>query len=75
VIVFASGMHGGNHDPGDLPIALLGGGAGALKLDRHVVFGSEQRLADVHLTIAREVFGCPEASFGSSSGIIPDLLA
>jgi hypothetical protein len=45
-----------------------------LKQDRHVVFPSEQRLADVHLTIMRHVFGCPQDSFGSSSGIIPDLL-
>jgi hypothetical protein len=79
VIVFASGMHGGNHDPGDLPIALIGGGGKTasgtvLKRDHHFDFAAEQRLADVHLTILQHVFGCPEQSFGSSSGIIPDLL-
>jgi hypothetical protein len=74
VIVFASGMHGGNHDPGDLPIALLGSGGGVLATDRHAVFASEQRLADVHLTIMRHVFGCTQPSFGSSSGVISDLL-
>jgi hypothetical protein len=80
VITFCSGMHGGNHDPGDLPVALIGGGGKTasgtvLKLDQHFDFGSEQRLADVHLTILREVFDCPVESFGSSSGIMPDLLA
>ncbi len=80
VITFCSGMHGGNHDPGDLPIALIGGGGKTasgtvLKTDRHALFASEQRLADVHLTLLREVFGCADQTFGSSSGIIPDLLA
>jgi hypothetical protein len=80
VIVFASGMHGGNHDPGDLPVALIGGGGrtlagNVLKRDRHFVFGPEQRLADVHLTLMQQVFGCPETSFGTSNGIIADLLA
>jgi hypothetical protein len=72
-------MHGGNHDPGDLPIALIGGGGKTasgtvLKRDHHFDFAEEQRLADVHLTILQHVFGCPDQSFGSSSGIIPDLL-
>ena len=80
VIMFASGMHGGNHDAGDLPIALIGGGgrtAGGhvLAQDRHIAFAAEQRLADVHLTILQQVFGCPEPSFGVSAAIIPDLLA
>jgi hypothetical protein len=75
VITFASGMHGGNHDAQNLPIALIGGGGRVLKTNRHVAFASEQRLADVHLTLLQKVFGCPDASFGASAGIIPDLLA
>ncbi|HMJ15950.1 MAG TPA: DUF1552 domain-containing protein [Polyangiaceae bacterium] len=80
VITFASGMKGGNHDGRNLPIALIGGGGKTgsgtvLKTDRYVAFGSEQRLADVHLTLLQKVFGCPESSFGASAGIIPDLLA
>jgi hypothetical protein len=79
VITFASGMHGGNHDAQNLPIALIGGGgrtAGAtvLKTNQHFAFASEHRLADVHLTVMQKVFGCPDASFGASAGIIPDLL-
>lgn len=81
VITMASGMHGGNHDPGDLPILLIGGGGkqpsgqNVLKADQHHLFDGERRLADVHLTLMREVFGCPDESFGSSSGILPELLS
>ncbi|HET9955156.1 MAG TPA: DUF1552 domain-containing protein [Polyangiaceae bacterium] len=80
VITFASGMKGGNHDARELPIALIGGGGkGAsgtvLKTDRHVAFANETRLADVHLTILKQVFDCPETSFGASSGILPELVA
>jgi hypothetical protein len=80
VITFACGMHSGDHDPGDLPIALIGGGGKTasgtvLKRDQRFMFGSEQRLADVHLTLMQHVFGCTDSSFGSSSGIIADLLA
>jgi hypothetical protein len=75
VITFASGMNGGNHDARNLPLALIGGGGGVLKRDQHFAFGSEQRLADVHLTIVREVFGIEAEAFGASEGVIPDLLA
>jgi hypothetical protein len=80
VITFASGMHSGNHDAGDIPIALIGGGGRTasgtvLKTNQHFEFGSEQRLADVHLTILQKVFGLADPAFGSSSGIISDLIA
>ena len=39
------------------------------------MFGAEQRLADVHLTIMQHVFGCTDAAFGSSSGVIAELLS
>lgn len=80
VITFACGMHSGNHDPGDLPVALIGGGGKTasgtvLKLDQHHDFAQEQRLADVHLTIMQHVFDCQDKTFGSSSGVIADLLS
>jgi hypothetical protein len=79
VITFASGMHGGNHDAQNLPIALIGGGGRTaqgtvLKTNQHFAFANEHRLADVHLTMIQKVFGGPDASFGASAGIIPDLL-
>ncbi|HEX3596583.1 MAG TPA: DUF1552 domain-containing protein, partial [Polyangiaceae bacterium] len=80
VITFASGMHGGNHDAQNLPIALIGGGGRTasgtvLKMNQHFDFANETRLADVHLTLIQKVFGGSDASFGASSGIVPDLLA
>jgi hypothetical protein len=79
VIAFASGMKGGDHDAREIPIALIGGGGKlesgtVLKTDQHLTFPEETRLADVHLTILKEVFDCPESSFGVSSGILPELL-
>jgi hypothetical protein len=80
VITFCSGMKGGNHDAGNIPVAIIGGGGKTasgtvLKTNQHFAFGSEQRLADVHLTVMQKVFGCPDASFGASGGIISDLVA
>ena len=81
VIVFASSMHGGNHDPGDLPLVLIGGGgrtpAGPLlKQDRHRVYpGEGERFAGVHLTLMQHVYGCPDTQFGTSQGTLDDLLA
>ncbi len=75
VITFASGMHGGNHEGHNIPVALIGGGGGVLKQNQHVLFASEQELADVHFTILKNVFGSPEPSFGSSRGVLPELLA
>jgi hypothetical protein len=79
VITFASGMNGGNHDARELPIALLGGGGKldsgtVLKTGQHLAFADETRLADVHLTVLREVFGAKADKFGASSGILPELL-
>lgn len=78
VISFASGMHGGNHAPSDLPVALIGGGGKSgsgtvLTTDRNIVFAEEPRLANVHLTLMQKVFGMPAQSFGSSSGPMPEL--
>lgn len=80
VITFCSGMNGGNHDAGNLPIALIGGGGKTasgtvLKRDQHFAFGGEQALADVHLTIANRVFDCGLPNFGASEGTIDSLIA
>ncbi|HTU56935.1 MAG TPA: DUF1552 domain-containing protein, partial [Polyangiales bacterium] len=79
VITFASGMHGGNHDAADLPVALIGGGGKlasgtVLATDRNIVFEREQPLANVHLTVMQSVFDCPDPKFGSSTGPIAELL-
>jgi hypothetical protein len=79
-ITFCSGMNGGNHDAGNLPIALIGGGGKlpsgqtVLKRDQHFAFGTEQSIADVHLTVLNHVFGCGLDNFGASDGVIEGLL-
>jgi hypothetical protein len=80
VITFLSGMHGGNHDGLDLPIALIGSGGGVLKTNQYFQFGGKN-LADMHLTIIQKVFGSPLTTFGKPMGsythgtIISELLA
>jgi hypothetical protein len=75
VIVFASGMNGGNHLAVDLPVAILGSGGGALKQDAHLRFSDERQLGDVHLTIMRHIFGCGDSFFGRSKSVVSEILA
>jgi hypothetical protein len=75
VIVFASGMNGGNHLGVDLPLAILGSGGGVLEQDAHLRFGAERQLGDVHLTIMRHVFGCGDSFFGRSNSVVDEILA
>jgi hypothetical protein len=80
VIHMMSGMHGGNHDGLDLPIAIVGSGGGVLKQNQYIN-GGGKNLADLHLTIINKVFGGTLASFGTPMGgythgtMIPDILA
>ena len=55
VIMFGGAMHGSNHSCGSLPIALIGGGGGRLKMDQHIVF-TKRWLRDLHYTVMKEVF-------------------
>ncbi|HEY0713887.1 MAG TPA: DUF1552 domain-containing protein, partial [Polyangia bacterium] len=75
VILLASGMHGANHSGVDIPIVLIGNAGGALKQDVHIPFPAGQQIANLHLTLIQKVFGISAAKFGSSTGIIPELLA
>jgi hypothetical protein len=75
VIILASGMHGSSHKGIDIPVAILGSGGGVLKQDTYVPFTTEQQMGNLHFTVMQKVFGCTEPAFGSSTGIIPELLA
>jgi Protein of unknown function (DUF1552) len=75
VILLASGMHGSSHKGIDIPVAIIGNAGGVLKQDTYVPFAAGQQIANVHLTVMQKVFGAKETSFGSSTGIIPELLA
>src|SRR5678816_2718866 len=58
-IHYGSGMHGGNHQGIDIPVALIGGHGGALKKDTYLNFTTPQLQQNVHVTIMQKVFGMP----------------
>ncbi len=75
VIVFMSGMQGGNHAANLLPIVIGGSGGGVFKTDYHTSFPTEVPLANLHLTIAQNGFGLTNVTkHGNSSGIVDALL-
>ena len=75
-IHYGSGMHGGNHQGVDVPLALIGGHGGALKTDTFLPWPQTQTLDNVHLTIMQKVFGMTtQTSFAGSTGLATDLVA
>jgi hypothetical protein len=52
IIVYGGGMSESNaHDPHNLPILLVGGGAGQLKGGRHLRYPAQTPLANLHMTL------------------------
>jgi hypothetical protein len=72
---FGSEMHGSNNDALDLPVLYVGGGAGRLKTDLYVDFATTarktERLANVYLTLLRNVFDLPVTTFGMAPSVNP----
>jgi hypothetical protein len=68
-IWFGSEMHGTNHDGLDLPLLTVGGGGGRLKTNQSLDFAKTprqcERLANLHLTFIRSIFGLADQTFGS----------
>jgi len=74
-IHYGSGMHGGNHEGIDIPLALIGGHGGALKTNTYVNYTGTNLLQNVHLTIMQKVFGMTSTtSFAHSTGIAPEIV-
>jgi hypothetical protein len=68
VLIYGYGMADGNaHAPTNLPILVLGGGAGTLKGGRHLRFPAETPLANLHLTLLDKL-GVPIDKIGDSTG-------
>ena len=68
VLLYGYGMADSNaHAPSNLPILVLGGGAGTLKGGRHVRFPAETPLANLHLTLLDKL-GVPIDKIGDSTG-------
>ena len=73
VIVYGAGMSDSNaHSPYNLPILLLGGGAGQLEGGRHLVYPSGTPLANLHVSLLDKL-GVPIEGMGDSSGPLPHL--
>jgi hypothetical protein len=75
MILLGSGM--GNpdvHNHVNLPIVLVGGGAGKLKGGRHIKYAEPTPLANLHLTLLDKV-GIHLDSFADSRGRVDELLA
>jgi len=67
LILYGSGMsESDNHSRLDIPAAIVGGGAGLLKGDRHVQAPKETPLANLMLDFANK-FGCEIDTFGTQS--------
>jgi hypothetical protein len=59
----------------DVPILYVGGAGGRLKVDRYIDFAPSQSLSNAYLTLLRFALGVPDATFGDSTGTIPDMVA
>jgi hypothetical protein len=62
------------HNHVNLPIVLVGGGAGKLKGGRHIKYAEPTPLANLHLTLLDKV-GIHLDSFADSRGRVDELLS
>jgi len=68
MLIYGGGMSDGNsHWPLDLPILLLGSGAGTLKPGRHVMYPAGTPLANLHLSLLDRL-GVHIDKLGDSNG-------
>ena len=68
IIIFGAGMADSNqHAPENLPIALVGGGAGTLRGGRHVKYPVPTPLANMNLALLDKL-GVNVESLGDSTG-------
>jgi BMFP domain-containing protein YqiC len=73
IIMFGSNMSDSNaHNHFPLPMALVGGGAGKLKGNRHLRYPDKTPIANLHLTVLQRV-GVPMESFGDSTGTFSEV--
>lgn len=74
LILYGSGIGNPNvHDHSNLPTIIAGGAAGNVKTGRHIRYGEQTPLANLHLTMLQKV-GVQMDSFGDSNGIVNELL-
>src|SRR5207249_12165538 len=75
-ILYGAGISNSQRHAGDnLPILLVGGGAGQLKGGRHVVYKEKPSMANLLVTLM-EKMGVPVEKVGGSDGKLPlDMLS
>jgi Protein of unknown function (DUF1552) len=75
IILYGAGISNSDrHTHGPLPTLLLGGGAGALKGGRHLVYPEHTPLTNLQLTLLNKL-GVPAEKLGDSDGQFNDLSA
>jgi hypothetical protein len=73
ILMYGSGMSDGNqHSHLNLPLLLIGGGAGQLKGGRHIRYAGDTPLTNLHLTVLDKL-GVRMESFGDSNGQLQEL--
>ena len=73
MILYGAGMSDSNaHSPYNLPIMLLGGGAGKLKGGRHIVYPDRTPLANLHVSLLDKL-GVDVERLGDSTGGLSNL--
>jgi hypothetical protein len=70
-ILYGSGISNSTrHSPDNLPLLLVGGGAGSLKGGRHLKFANEPSMANLLVTLMDKM-GAPVDHVGGSTGELP----
>jgi hypothetical protein len=73
MILYGSGLSNSDrHTHGPLPTLLVGGGTGALKGGRHLVYPEHTPLTNLHLTMLN-LLGVPTEKLGDSTGQFKEL--
>jgi hypothetical protein len=70
LIAYGPGMSDGNgHTGGPIPMAIIGGGAGTMRGNRHIKTGANTPQANVMLSLGQK-FGVEQSEFGVSTGTV-----
>ena len=73
LLLYGSGMGNPNtHDHSNLPILVAGGAAGGMKGGRHIQYGRQTPLANLHVTLLNKV-GVEIETFADSNGKVDEL--
>jgi hypothetical protein len=73
VVLYGTGLGDGDlHSALDLPVLLVGGGAGTLKGGRHLKYPVDTRMTNMLLALLRKV-GAPQDKLGDSTGELAEL--